>query len=497
MLNPIPESLSFSRALGGSWLNRPLLWIIGFAPNVALAVILESSLLEHSFSAVLGSSVLFGGLLTSAVLQFAIAACVLSLIARWARRRGPMVSPRVVFVLLGLTATAQALVGGLFAEFVVGGYADFGWRLVFWLAVQWLWSPLVIYTLAQYEHRRYLFAERAVHIDSWNKTADDGIAALRNQHVALLALIHATVSPGIDEIRDRLNEHLREPTAPSRRSEFLNTAQQLIVLSTSMQALLATPHVTTTLVVGVPEHPRTFAPITEAMSYKIRRPYASSSVLTILLLSVLAPGLFRIGGFAAIVELTIAVVVSGLLFASGLQLINRFSTAGTRSAMVQSAIVHLTAAVAAPLIVSAMTWEPLGERGWLLMMLLPPGFIFAAITISGAFGLGDANRILVDELTNIRRRFARFHMFLVEEDERTNCEIQALTHGPIRGRIAACIMALKFHAEELTVADSVRGETILRAVATHLDATARDLDRMNTPTLLTSRVQTMGIVLGE
>jgi hypothetical protein len=384
---------------------------------------------------------------------------------------------------LGLTAVAQAVVGGVYATIAVGGSPDFGFRIAFWLAVQWLWSPLVINTLAQYEHRRYLLAERAIHIDSWNTNAQRGNSALRHQHVRLLETIRSTVSPVITEIRQQLNGK----TAPREQAEFLSTADQLTVLSNSVKTILETPHITSSLTGGVPEHPKRIAPIIDALNYEIRRPYTSSAVLAILLLPVLVPGMFRLGGMPAIAELTAGVASSAFLFASGLQLIKLFTKEDSRSRTTQIALVHIVASAAAPLVVGAMSWEPLGERQWVLVVFLPLGFIFAAVAVSGAFGLGDANRLLVEEMIQIRNHFGAYQEFVRQEEKRMSDEVESVLHGPIRGRLSACIMALKFHVDELAIADSAHGESIMRAVAKHLDATARDLDRMNVPTTLLTR----------
>ena len=475
----VPATLSFAQALGGSWLNRPWIWIIGFFPNSALVAILEVSLLDETWNDVA----------TTALLQFATAVAVLASSVQLARRRNLIVSVPLVFLFLALTAIAQALLGGAYAATVTGGSSDFGLRIAFWLAVQWLWSPLVINTLAQYEHRRYLLAERSIHIDSWNANAEQGTIALRNQHVRLLETIRATVSPVISEIRQQLSGN----RAPRKQTEFFSTAEQLMALSNSVRTILEAPDISSTLAWGVPEHSRRIAPIIDAINYEIRRPYVSSAILAILLLPVLAPGMFRLGGIPAIAELAIGVASSTFLFASGLQLIKLFSKETSRSRTAQNAVVHVLASIAAPLVVGTMSWDPLGEREWVLLVLLPVGFLFAAVTVSGAFGLGDANRVLVDDMDQIRGRFGAFQNFVREEEKRMSDEVELVLHGPIRGRLSACIMALRFHVDELSIADSAHGESIMRAVSKHLEATARDLDRMNVPTTLTDRAYADGM----
>ncbi len=472
-LGTAPERLTFAQALGGTWLSRPLIWIIGALPTLALAVILEVSLTDEDWQLIAATG----------VLQFVAATLILSTTVHLARRLTPIVSVPLAISLLALTAVGQGIVGGIFAELVIGTPANYPSRIGFWLAVQWLWAPLVTNTLAQYEHRRYLLAELAVHVDSWNDNAERGTVILRNQHVRLLETIRSTVSPVTAEIRRQFTGD----DAPKEQAEFLNAAEQLTVLSRSVEKILDTPHITTSLALEAPEHPKRFAPILAAMSYEIRRPYASSAVLAMLLLPVLAPGMFRLGGLPAIAELILGVVCSAFLFASGLQLIKLFSVENSRARMAQIVIVHLVASIAAPVVVGSMSWEPLGQREWVVVVILPVGFIFAAVTVSGAFGLGDANSILVDEVNQVRNRFLHFQDFFREEEQRMSVELEALLHGPIRGRLSACIMALKFHADELALTDSARGESILRAVAKHLDATARDLDRMNVPTPLVPR----------
>lgn|GEM_PF-1521715 len=478
-----PEPLSASQALGGSWLSRPLIWIIGFAPHFGLVAILEVSLLDEAWYLVIAT----------ALLQFATAVVVLSFTVHLARRRTAILAMPLALLLLGITAVIQGLVGGIFAASVIGGPTHYIFRIIFWLAVQLLWSPLVITTLAQYEHRRYLIAELSLHIVAWNTNAEQGVSALRGQHVRLLETIRSSVSPAIDEIRQQFNN----ASAPKKQAEILGTAEQLMVLAHSVETILSTPHVTASLVLEVPEHPKRFAPIADAIRYEIRRPYGTSAVLAILLLPVLVPGMFRLGGLPALIELTLGVACSAFLFASGLQLIKLFSRKNSRSTVIQITTVHIVASIAAPLVVGAMSWEVLGHRQWVLVVLLPIGFIFAAITVSGAFGLGEANRVLVTSITQVRNRFSSFQNFVGEEEKRMSADLEALLHGPIRGRLAACIMALKFHAEELASGGSTRGEKILLAVGSHLDATAQDLDRMNVPTPLAPRAYSERVKLDD
>ena len=88
-------------------------------------------------------------------------------------------------------------------------------------------------------------------------------------------------------------------------------------------------------------------------------------------------------------------------------------------------------------------------------------------------GIGNA---IVDVLTQCDDDFLDWMGIdkgIMQLVDRERSRLSELMHGPVQGRIAACIMALNFHATSDT--DAHPAQNLIDSVLDHLRAVSRDL----------------------
>jgi hypothetical protein len=111
----------------------------------------------------------------------------------------------------------------------------------------------------------------------------------------------------------------------------------------------------------------------------------------------------------------------------------------------------------------------------LVIACLPMVLVYAASLLSFAVGCAAANRQLVDAIVEVMGERRALEERAAEEAEAARAQLSAVTHGPILGRLAACAMALNFHAAEGDAGSAERGEFVARSVLEHLEAVLADL----------------------
>jgi hypothetical protein len=120
--------------------------------------------------------------------------------------------------------------------------------------------------------------------------------------------------------------------------------------------------------------------------------------------------------------------------------------------------------------------DPITWHGLLIVPLLAIGLTIASGTYLSAIVLADANieadvrlTATLDELEQLRSHNARVI-------DRERHRLSELMHGPVQGRIAACIMALNFHAS--SDHDGRQDQSLTDSVLDHLRAVSRDLSKI-------------------
>jgi hypothetical protein len=119
-----------------------------------------------------------------------------------------------------------------------------------------------------------------------------------------------------------------------------------------------------------------------------------------------------------------------------------------------------------------------GPWDWAITIGVPLAFIAGATGLSSASGvaLGNLKIIAAEE-----ERKAQLHELLEESRTRDAAiagQVSELLHGPILGRLSACIMALNFYLAEPEHSRGLRRTATTEGVAAHLELVAIDLEKL-------------------
>jgi hypothetical protein len=115
---------------------------------------------------------------------------------------------------------------------------------------------------------------------------------------------------------------------------------------------------------------------------------------------------------------------------------------------------------------------------------VPLAISFAIVIVSCTtflgfmLGVARANAQVSAEITAVRTERVRIATAADAHDALIRDRVTTILHGPLQGRLSACVMALNFHAAERGINDPDRTAYITAAVLEHLDAAAVDLDAL-------------------
>lgn len=448
-------------ALGGPRSFYATGWLVLFLPSTVLVIVQESATpFPH-----------FGYVVASAVIQH-LATGILSLPAVAFLRRGggqlPIWWSFASWTAIGLS---RGLIGGIMASALANVDPDFPLRVTVWLLASWVWMPLFTYTAAQGQNRRALLGalddavrrrEEALRLRE--RSAED----IRRQ---LILAVQETVNGAIDDIRVSL---------AAARSSFDPAQLRQVgdrLASVSQQVGSVVDRLSTSTADEPQAVPSAGAPLLSALTFERRRPWLSSTLATGVLVAVLAPLCVSIKGWPFLADFGVAMLVSTLVMSLG----SRMALPGLDNLRRQVAWVvarYGTAGLSGAVVLAIVHWDRFDSFTTVFILVLPYGVSFSAIIVSGAVGLAGANRQAIRSLAAIDAERADIETTAAEQENRIRDQLAAVMHGPILGRLAACAMALNFHASEVGSVPAERTEHVANAVAEHLDAATADLDSL-------------------
>jgi hypothetical protein len=114
-----------------------------------------------------------------------------------------------------------------------------------------------------------------------------------------------------------------------------------------------------------------------------------------------------------------------------------------------------------------------------LAVLLPFGMALSAILCCAVVGLGTANGRSMRSLQDIETETRAGERDATTAENAVRAELVELIHGPIQGRLAACAMALNFHADEVGSSLGKEEHVIIAAVLEQLDALREELSALS------------------
>ncbi len=455
---------STRQSLGGRWTTSFTVWTVLLVPAIALSAyqdfgepypnILLTAAAAVAPCAAVAIVFLLAGFLRRSTSTIPIALCVLFWVS--------------VGIAHGVTA---ALVDTAFS----GTEPHFLAQCVYWAAACLLWLPLVTYGIAQSAYRRGLLVslQREIRRDKYLRRSS--LLEIAELRALIVNAIQDNIRPVVVEI-ERSLESLSPALDGSRLTEL---GTQLAGVSEEATRIIETTTAATPqLPESVAKEPS--APVGAALDFDQTRPLLAALVSSLALLplivavgfddtSVDADGLASTGIILAVVTILLLGGLSSQRFVRHFRRTTRIATA---------LCTYVFAGVAAAVAAIFGPWQPANQQNLALALLLPIAVPLAAVTLSAAVGLGTANLDVVEQVAQIEARIHQFEESLESDRRDIRAQLSTLTHGPLRGKLAACAMALNFHAAEIGTSTPERTEFIIASVREHLAEVLDELDSL-------------------
>ena len=458
----IVESLSVRESLGGRSSMTLGGWLGFLFPATLLVVLQESGTpFPHWWYA-----------LFSAGLQHAAVGIVLLVVAL-ARRNVEVVPRRLMFLLWIVIGVVRGIVGGLVVAATTDANPEFLDRSLAWVAISVVWTPLFVYVAAQTGRRRELMDDwlsRTEQLDVERSRARRSSAELQAR---LVSTVRDSVLPVIVEIQRSLAAladgiSVGSLGAISDRLRGVSADATAIIADTSRDAESTAP---------LPPHRR--ATVFAATEFHRARPFYMSVLTVAALAAITLPDSLRLGGLPGALETLIALFVVMLTLLGSLLLSSRLAVRNTAGRSIPVYLSFVGAAVASEVALLLIPLYPVGIPALVLQVSLPLSVIVAAATISIAVGVGIANESLAESIRVVDEEIQSLRARSEKLDEEARAQVSALLHGPVLGRLSACVMALNFHAADPANLTVESNEQVTKQVLDHLALAARDMELLS------------------
>jgi hypothetical protein len=447
--------MTLREALGGRWSSHWLLWLVMYPPALGLILVRESTTDYPDW----------WWPLLSATVQHLLIGLIVVGGGALARRGRPVIPIWVIASLWGLSCVVRAVVGSTVAESVADVPGSFFFRLGSWLLVIAVWGTALIYGIAQIERRRELIGELEQtqrRLELATARATESSEAMQSR---LAGTVRQSVGPVLDDLLARLVA-VRQSLDPQAFAEISLRLSSLHEETADLVDSVAPAPA------SIPERPRR-ASLREIFDVHLAQPWRAAGLVTLATSSLILADAWRIFGNEAALEIVVACGAGGVMLGAVL----RLSTAWSAVSSARASNVILSALGAAILVstwvmlhsgIDSVTWH-----GAIVLPVLAGGFVASCSVVIAALVLARAN---ADDLRTIRAMegdLIRLDEAHTASLERERHRLSELMHGPVQGRIAACVMALTF----FSTADAAPGalDTITAQVLDHLAAAARDL----------------------
>ena len=451
--------MTMREALGGPWATHWALWLGLFVPTTLIVGLRES---------VTGFDSWWWPLLSSVLQHLAVGVIVLGGGAL-ARRRAALLPLSVVTGLWVAAGIARGVIGGALAQSVAGADPEFVERSLVWLLGTVVWVPLVVYTAAQIDRRRLLLG-----------ALDATTASIEKQR--------AQAGESGDEVRRSLNTAVRESLQPALGelvTSLESTRDRLSARSLAELSLRVSQLHDRTA--DLLEPTRGLAPSLAPVRSSVRRafdvpprlPWVIAGLTALSTIAVLLPEVWRVFGGQAALELIVSITVASLIIGLVPWLVTRFAPESRGARDQRATVLACTVGIGATVYLMLNSGiDPITTNGLAVVPLLVIALSIACVVLVGAVVLADANREACDAVSqkNLQLELERdAHDSLVD---RERLRLVELMHGPVQGRLAACVMALNFTATAAPGDGDSSAEVdaaLVNSVLDHLRAVSRDL----------------------
>lgn len=456
------RSVAARNVLGGRWAASPVMWLVLFGPASVLVIMQEVTTPFRTWWA----------LPLSAVAQHAAAGLVILILIGVLRRWFSVVPVALAVLVWVASGAVRGVISGALADAYSAAEPQYGYRVLSWVAVAAIWMPLTVYTATQIDRRSRLMSSLiTLRSDIEVEYAEAETSELEREQRLALA-VRAAIAPVVIEIRQSLEAALAESKQPlqaisAKIESVVGNVLDIIVHEPIGSApRMAPPR-------------RLLAPLSAALTFDRSRPFFASVLVALATAVLLTPEALRLGGGQEAVHVLVAIAVGAAVMAGLLALLNREQHA--RAARTWHLALVLTIASVAAVVVFLLTGDyPLHLLDAIRVVSIPVCLVLSSATLSASVGLSLANldvipeeRRLIDELTSLRQLAA-------EREEATRKQFTDLMHGPVLGRLSACVMALNFHLAGGPSTVEARTRVAAQVIA-HLELVTADLEQMVAP----------------
>lgn len=449
--------MTLRQALGGPWAAH-WLFLVGLLPPTTLLVLLRETATPFPE---------WWWPLLSALAQHVVAGAVILIGGAIGRRFHEFMPLPTVFSIWALAAVLRGFVAGMVAQSVAGVDPEFGSRIATWLLVSIVWLPAMVYAVAQFERRRAVLG--AIDVTEFELSREQPLTEASTAEVQhqLRQAIAESITPALSD----LQASLEASRGALDRASVAELSLRLSQLHDDTADLLESAHP-----VALPA-PAPLAGLRRALDVPPRLPWLSAALVAGATVVLIVFDAWRIFGPLAALEVIVAAVGAGVMLGVVPAVVGalRPSLLDAHGQRITVVALILGIATGCYLMLNSGI-DPITWHGLLIVPLLAIGLTIASAMYYSAIVMSDANAEADSRLATLRSALAalRKHNEQILDVERRR--LSELMHGPVQGRIAACIMALNFHATGDSTAEQARA--LSDSVLEHLRAVSRDLEKI-------------------
>lgn len=448
-------------ALGGRWATHPLVWLIMLPAATMLVVLQElqpgmpmpawvplSAVAQHLAD---GAIVVGGGALL---------------------RRGRAILPLPVIAGLWFTAAvARSVTGAAIAVALGGREPELLFRLLSWIITSAAWVPVTVYAIAVIVQRRARLAELDAIEGRLRALRERELRTSETTRAYLVSSLGETVVPVLDDLQATLATARHGMTGAA-------AAEMSMRISQVHDRVLTVVDAVGTIPVDEGAVDRRPPRLGRIIDLRPDRPWSTALLIGFSTLALLLPPATAAYGVPSMIELIVATAAAVLVLGAVPAALDRWPLPGlpAQAATLAGGVVSVVVALAVLLTsgIDAITANGIQLAPLLAFSLGGGNVLFrAAIAVSGANDAAESLRdYRVRELDALEMRY---RTVIAQERER----LSQIMHGPVQGRLAACVMALNFHAGP--DAEPAAVAAIAEQVLAHLSAAAEDLGMLIAP----------------
>jgi hypothetical protein len=453
------EIVSLRHTLGAKWAGSPLLALLFFVPTSIIVAIQERNtpFVEWWWSVA-----------AEAVVQHLAIAVVITVLIALSRRRWPILPSELTIFIWALGGASRGLVGGWFVAEFAGVAPEYGYRIAYWILVTLVWNTLVTYMVAQFDLQRSLLVEvGSLESDRETErgTATKTEAELKSE---VLTVLRDGVSPVIVEIR-------KSVAAASRQhaDNFESIGRHIEAVTHQIDTVMSSATLGSTTAI---RQKATLTPLGAALRFGVSRPVYSSMLVTLATATILIPEELRVDGFAHSL-VAAAALASGAATLTVLHALGRLRSQPRPWA---ARLIRLSASLVSGSVYLIGTYYSLTAADVAWIILMPLSFYFASMSLSSAVGLAESNLTLLEERDLLQAEVNALRESNRDITDQVRSNLRSLMHGPILGRLSACVMALNFH-EGSAPNDETKTAELVSRISAHLELVIEDLEVLTMP----------------